>query len=318
MDSRQLRYFAAICDHGSLSSAAKAERVAVSALSYHLANLEGELGLSLFERKPRGLAPTAAGLRLLSHARAVSRAIEAAGPDVRAAVGEPVGEVSIGMAFSAVKAIGVELARRTLSDFPRLRLQLTESLSGATFAHLMAADVELALVYNPPSAPGLVSRPVLEERMVLLGRPELVGETETPITAEELLEMPLILLRQGVSARALMEDDALRKRLEARARLQMNSVQAIEGALMAGLGVAIGTRLFMRERVAEGAMALRPIVAPELTRRLHLCEMETRPATIAREAIRALVLELIADAVGAGAWAARMVDQPAGGQPSTK
>ena len=35
------------------------EHVAVSALSYHLGNLEAELGVALFRRKPRGLEPTA-------------------------------------------------------------------------------------------------------------------------------------------------------------------------------------------------------------------------------------------------------------------
>ncbi len=64
MDSRQLRYFAAIYDHGTLSSAAEHLRVAISALSHHLANLERELSAPLFVRKPRGMQPTAAGERL--------------------------------------------------------------------------------------------------------------------------------------------------------------------------------------------------------------------------------------------------------------
>ena len=76
MDSRQLRYFVAMHDAGSLSGAAAMEHVAVSALSYHLGNLEAELGVALFRRKPRGLEPTAAGLRLYTHARAILRAID--------------------------------------------------------------------------------------------------------------------------------------------------------------------------------------------------------------------------------------------------
>lgn len=44
MDSRQLSYFAAIYEQGTLSNAAETCRVAVSALSHHLANLEAEFG----------------------------------------------------------------------------------------------------------------------------------------------------------------------------------------------------------------------------------------------------------------------------------
>jgi len=41
--------------------------------------------------------------------------------------------------------------RAVLAKYPNLKLSLTESLSGATLLHLMASEVDLALVYNPPS-----------------------------------------------------------------------------------------------------------------------------------------------------------------------
>ena len=55
--------------------AAVRERVAVSALSRHLANLEAELGTPLFERLPRGVRPTASGARLYDHARTILRSM---------------------------------------------------------------------------------------------------------------------------------------------------------------------------------------------------------------------------------------------------
>src|SRR5258708_12444720 len=66
------------------------------------------------------------------------------------------GDISIGMANSGVKAIGVPLMRTVLAKYPNLKLSLTESLSGATLLHLMASEVDLALVYNPPSEKDLM------------------------------------------------------------------------------------------------------------------------------------------------------------------
>lgn len=307
MDSRQLRYFAAIYDRGSLSAAAEAERVAVSALSYHLANLEAELGTALFERKPRGLQPTAAGERLNTHARAILRAMDAASRDLSAIRDTISGEIAVGLAHSAVRAIGVDLARRVLTDYPALKLTLAESLSGTTLTHLSAADVDVALVYNPPPTPLLRTRPLLEETMVLVGRRDIIGDTDDPITVDELIGLPIILLRQGVSARALLEDAALLRKLEARARLHMNSVHAIAGSLLAGLGCAIGTRLFMREHLDSGALHARPIVEPVLTRTLHLCDLANRPPTIALEAVRGLILDLVRATVETGTWEARLL-----------
>lgn len=307
MDSRQLRYFAAIHDLGSLTAAAEAEHVATSALSYHLSNLEAELGVKLFIRKPRGLEPTAAGARLYAHARAVLRALEDAKTDLSTARHNVSGEIAVGLAYSAVKAIGLSLARHVLHDFPNLKLSLTESLSGTTLTHLQSADVDLALVYNPPVTPLLDCRPLLEERMVLLGRPEIISNSAIPITAEQILDLPLILLRQGVSARALLEDSSLLKKLEARARLQMNSVHAIGDALLAGLGCAIGTELFMRERLETGEIISRPIVEPTLHRTLYLCQLTDRPPTVAREVMSELIVELVSAAVKEGRWAATMI-----------
>jgi len=311
MDLRQLRYFAAIYEHGTLSRAADHTRIAVSALSHNLSNLEADLATSLFVRKPRGMQPTAAGERLYGHAKLILRALSAAEKDVRAAGGEVSGEVAIGMAYSAVKAIGVSLMRQVLQDFPKLRLSLSESLSGSTLMHLMASEIDLALVFNPPSDPRLKTLPVLEEIMVCVGKREIIGDTDEPIPFEALLELPVIILRQGISARALMDDAALLKKLESRARLQMNSVHAIHGSLLAGLGCVIGTRLFMKEQLESGVLHFRPIIAPELSRTLYVCEMADRPATFALETVRRLVLALAGEAVRSGAWDATMLTDDA-------
>jgi LysR family transcriptional regulator, nitrogen assimilation regulatory protein len=304
MDSRQLRYFASIHEEGSLARAAERERVAVSALSRHVANLEADLGSTLFEREPRGMRPTAAGIRLYEHARTILRAMDAAEADLRNEGREVAGEVSIGMAYSAVKAIGVTLMQRVLADYPKLKLSLSESLSGSTLLHLLASEVDLALVYNPPPDPRLRIQPVLEEQMVLLGRADLIGGAD-PITFDEMLELPLIILRQGLSARALMDDATLLKRLEERAQLQMNSVSAISGSLLSGIGCAIGTNLFMQEHLKSGELVARPIISPKLSRTLYMCEMTDRPATFALETIRQLCVNLSFEAVTSGRWEAR-------------
>lgn len=309
MDLRQLRYFNAIFEHGTLTQAAVNLRVAGSALSHHLGNLEAELGAQLFERRARGMEPTAAGYRLHEHAKAILKAFAAAEADIRQAGGKISGTVSIGMAYSAVKAIGVDLATRVLSDYPDVELALSESLSGATLVHLMASEIDLALVYNPPADAALRTRPVLEERMVLVGKHEVIGDSTDPIKFDELLELPMILLRQGVSARAILDDVSLLKKIESRAKLQMNSVQAIAGSLEAGLGCLIGTKLFMQDQLARGTVHFRPIIEPELSRKLYLCELSSRPPTFALEAIEMLILDLVRNAVLDGRWDAVLIER---------
>ncbi len=77
----------------------------------------------------------------------------------------------------------------------------------------------------------------------------------------------------------------------------MNSVQAIHGSLLAGLGSLIGTKLIQRDELASGELHFRPIVEPRLSCTLHICEMAGPPSTFALELVRKLVLGLIGEAV---------------------
>ncbi|GHF64184.1 LysR family transcriptional regulator [Seohaeicola zhoushanensis] len=310
LDTRQLQYFATIYEAGSLAQASQVLRVATSALSHHLAQLEHRVGEALFLRKPRGMEPTASGHRLYEHARSILRSLAAAEADLRDRAGQVSGQVAVGMSFSAVKAIGVPFISQVVRDYPEVQLVLTESLSASALPHLLASEVDLALVYNPPPDLAVRTEPVLEERMVCVGRPDIIGDTEEPITFAELLELPIILLRQGVSARAIMDDISLLKKIEARARLQMNSVQAIAGSIEAGLGCVIGTRLFMQDQLQRKTVHARPIIAPELSRTLHLCHFAARPPTFANEAIREVLLDNVRAAVREGRWEAQILLPP--------
>jgi LysR family nitrogen assimilation transcriptional regulator len=307
MDSRQLRYFIAVYEQRNLSRAADQANVAQSALSHHISNLEAEFAMPLFERKPRGMEPTAAGERLYEHARIILRAMAEAEREIKEGSNVIAGDISIGMANSGVKAIGVPLMRTVLAKYPNLRLALTESLSGATLLHLMASEVDLALVYNPPAEKELIVEPVLEEQMFCVGTTKLIGKNRTPIKFEALAKLPLIMLRHGLSSRALLDDPVLLKRLEPNAILHLNSINGMIGALLEGLGCTIATKLFVNEQLAAGKLVAREVIEPGLTRTLYLCRLRNRPMTYAMEEMRRLMLALIAEQVGRRAWEAKLL-----------
>jgi LysR family hca operon transcriptional activator len=69
VELRHLRYFVAVAEAGSFLGAASRLRVAQPALSKQIHDLEREVGVKLFERRPRGTRMTAAGEAFLCHAR---------------------------------------------------------------------------------------------------------------------------------------------------------------------------------------------------------------------------------------------------------
>jgi DNA-binding transcriptional LysR family regulator len=173
---RQYRDFLALADAGTFTRAAAELHVAQPALSYQIKRLEEELGLELFVRGPRGVAPTAAGEALLPLARAALEAFNAVGAhagrlrDGRHALrvgfmGQGPGDLlpDILRAFRATHA-GVEVAlvqsgfedcfvgvRTGATDVGFMTGPLDED-EGVAFAPLFEEDVVAAVASDHPLA----------------------------------------------------------------------------------------------------------------------------------------------------------------------
>ncbi len=84
LELRHLRYFVAVAEEGSISVAARDRlHTAQPSLSRQIRELEDELGVQLFERRPRGLVLTQAGSRFLTHCRDILARIEDAIEDTQ-------------------------------------------------------------------------------------------------------------------------------------------------------------------------------------------------------------------------------------------
>ncbi|MBI5090127.1 MAG: LysR family transcriptional regulator [Actinobacteria bacterium] len=82
MDTRLLRTFHAVVEHGSFTSAATALGYTQSAVSQHVAALEASLGVELFRRRPFALTPAA--VRLAEHAGNILMRLDVATSELRA------------------------------------------------------------------------------------------------------------------------------------------------------------------------------------------------------------------------------------------
>ncbi|MEO0990316.1 MAG: LysR substrate-binding domain-containing protein, partial [Pseudomonadota bacterium] len=139
----------------------------------------------------------------------------------------------------------------------------------------------------------------------LVGRPDVIGGTGA-ISFEALLDLPLIILRQGLNTRAVMDDPSLLKQIEEKAQFQMNSIAAIGGSLLSGIGCLVGTEFILKEHIDAGTLVTRPIMKPKLNRTLYIGELSDRPATFAFEAVRQHCIQLTNEAVRARQWKATL------------
>ena len=131
---RQLEYFVAIAERGSLTAAAEELLVSQPSLSQQIRTLERELGGELLERLPRGVRLTAAGQELLGEARAALLHAERARRSVRQALGLEVGRLEVAVTTSAALGILPAVLRDWQQRHPEIEVSLLE------FPHRRALD----------------------------------------------------------------------------------------------------------------------------------------------------------------------------------
>ena len=302
MDTKQLRYFSAVYERRNLSHAAQTCNVAQSAISHHLANLEAELGIKLFLRLPRGMEPTAAACRLYEHAQAILRGLEAARHDVAQLADELNGVLQVGVPFTVVEAVGVQLLQEMRDEHPRATIVIHEALTSELIRQVIGGQHDLILCYNPPADERLSLSFVIEEQLFCAGRPEFLGESCDPIDFENALKLPQITLRRGEASRSLSTQARLLESLHASALFELNSVHLVRKAVAAGVGVAVTSYIAMRDLVETGAVVARPVVNPCLTRGLHVARLLDRLPTRLMETVQSKLVRLIGMEVSAGRW----------------
>src|ERR1044072_9798173 len=108
LKTRQLMLLIAIGDEGNIHRAAEILNMSQPAASKLLKDLEDVLGISLFERLPRGMRPTWYGETMIRHARIALSSLTQAGSELEALKTGGFGEVSVG----AVTGPAVSLVRQ--------------------------------------------------------------------------------------------------------------------------------------------------------------------------------------------------------------
>src|SRR5580658_3896242 len=144
VELRQLRCLVAIVDAGSFTDAGIDLGVSQAAVSRTLASLETALGVRLLRRTTRDVTLTAAGSRVLPHAR---RTLAEAEDVVRAAAAGQA-RLRIGYAWSAMGRHTTPFQRRWAAEHPEVELQLVRTNSAT--AGLAEGSCDIAVVRTEP------------------------------------------------------------------------------------------------------------------------------------------------------------------------
>ncbi|CDF83250.1 LysR family transcriptional regulator [Pseudomonas knackmussii B13] len=179
-----LSLFVACAETGSFSRAAEQFGRTPSAVTKAIGQLEGSLGTRLFERTTRSMALTEAGQLYLDSAREVLARMHETAEEITQLQHSLRG----GLRVTAPLAFGSAFLNDACTDFldrhPELRLQVDLSDS---YVDMLDGRYDLALRMGHSNLPGLIVRPLAENRLVLCASPAYLAQRGAPQHPEELL-----------------------------------------------------------------------------------------------------------------------------------
>jgi LysR family nitrogen assimilation transcriptional regulator len=303
MELRQLRYFVAIVDHGSLSRAALVLHVAQPALTQQLRQLEEELGVQLLHRSAQGVLNTDAGKVFYEHAQAILKQVADAQAAVVQSAERPSGSVTLGLPHSISDALALPLLTAIRARYPEITLQLTEEITGSLAEQLRAGRINLAVLFDDGQLGSFIATPLVEEELRYICRadaPAAAGRDS--LSLRDALDTTLILpgLQHGVRPR--IESTARAAGLATRDVIEINSIAILKSAILAGMGATILPVAPVQDEVERGAMRALAIRDPAIARTVVLCASRNIPLTNAAAAVGRLVTQVAHDLCRDGRW----------------
>lgn len=269
LDVRRMRVLCEVASRGSFSAAAEALNFTQSAVSQHIAALERESGTQLVERGARGVRLTGAGQVLVEHAETILARLRSAEDDLAALAGLRGGKLRLVCFQSA----GATLVPRAVAFFherhPLVELSMLEAEPAEAGAKLKSGEVDVALVYDHDSTPGMLA-PELELTeltedhydLILPAGHSLAGRRRPGLA--DLAEEPWVASSDVSDCRRILETVCREAGYQPRVAFETDETMAAQALVAAGVGVTILPRLALT--TVHPGVAVRTLKSPPVRR----------------------------------------------------
>ena len=284
MTLNELRYIVAVARERHFGRAAEVCHISQPTLSVAVRKLEGELGVTLFERAPGEVTVTLIGRRIVQQAQRVLE--EAAAVKQLASQGqdELTGRLRLGVIYTIGPYLLPHLIPRLRRRAPNMPLQIEENYTAVLNERLKDGELEVLILSLPFDEPGVATRPVYEEPFVVLVPTGHPLERAEQADATMLAQQDLLLLGPGHCFR----DQVLRfcpdcNRLgvgsdNMQRTLEGGSLETIRLMVATGMGVTVlpYTSVSGYAQVSD-LLGVRPFAPPPPTRVVALAWRKSFP-----------------------------------------
>ena len=241
MELGQLRVFLAVMDAASVTRAAEMVGLSAGAVSQQLRALGADLGVELFVRAGRKIAPTADALRLAEHARAILHQVGRTEQEFRKDEANDHRPFHFATGATAlIYRLGKPL-RLLRRRFPRTEILVTVAATEEIVAGLLSRRFDLGLISMPVAEDKLAILPLFEEELLGL-RPSHAGSSSANVVRlrpEELADAPFLFYPRRSNMRLSIDAFFHQIGITPRVIMEADDTEAIKRLVESGFGYSI-------------------------------------------------------------------------------
>jgi len=252
-----LETFAEAAERASFTAAARHFGISQAAVSQRIQQLETALKTPLFRREAGKVSLTDAGRRLHEYARKILDLTAEAHAAVTGTPGRVTGELRL----AASSVPGQHILPHALATFrkahPGVQVRVSVSDTEAVLHEVEQGSAHLGFVGGPGGSSHLEFRRFATDELVVVVPTKHPWAKRKRVPAKELAAQPLIQREPGSGSRQCLERALERIGLTPSSLnvvLELGSSEAITGAVLEGLGVAVLSARAVQKEVRAGRL----------------------------------------------------------------
>jgi DNA-binding transcriptional LysR family regulator len=254
-DLNDLRFFAAVVEHGGYAAAERALGIPKSRLSRRVTQLEADLGVRLLQRSTRKFAITDVGQSVYRHAQSMLNEAQAVREAVEQVSVEPRGVVKVSAPAALAQHLLAQLLPEFLRSHPKVRLQLHVSNRRVDVIN-EGFDLSLRVRSDLRDDGELVLRRFGDIRELLVASPKYLDRAGRPQLPEDLATHTTLSMSEDESRQRWQlhgAGDEVR-RVELQPVLMAHDFPLLSAAAAEGLGIALLPESTCAEAVRRGEL----------------------------------------------------------------
>ncbi|MED3987130.1 selenium metabolism-associated LysR family transcriptional regulator [Peribacillus simplex] len=262
-----LKVFVTVIEQKNFSRAGDILNLSQPGVSLHIRNLENELGTKLIYRSPKQVQITEPGKILYRHAKQMLNHYETAIREINEFNNVVSGTMKIGASFTIGEYYLPKVLAEFAAQYPMVDVQIIISNSNEVIQGIRSNKLDIGLIEGETDYKDIDVRPFMNDEMIVVVPPV------HPLSQMDLIEGTLLqnqtwVLREEGSGTRTYSDKLLSSlELNIKKTFIFTSIQGVKEAVMAGLGIALLSRLTVQKELKSNELKTfhlknEPIIRP--------------------------------------------------------